>query len=785
MTSGRYGLVLREVGRLLGGGSVASLGAGQLLERFADSRDEAAFEALVSRHGPMVLGTCRRMLSDPHDVDDAFQATFLVLARKAGSIRDADRLGPWLHGVARRVATRSRALSARRRSRERPGVEDQAIEPPDALEGFEHRAAIDEELARLPEKYRAPLVLCYLEGLTHDEAAEHLRWPVGTVRSRLAGGRDRLRDRLTRRGLAPNAAVPAILTHVSIPQALLSATVRVATSAGSAPAHVANLAKGALAAMMWNKLKVIAALGLMAGLTSGGAAALSLRGGDGEAIAKTEAAPKQEDELAKLQGTWRLKTRQPGLIGDQDVSWTIEGKVLLAGEPGKAAEVSDMILGEQGGVKTVDLLQWKEDGTRSIQRCLYRVEGNTLVVCGGALDGTRPTDFKPGDSGLYPALYRFDRQPDEGREAIAKNSDDRGRLEKQLEATKKKIESLTALLRAIEVPVKRQGNLERPEGSPARRSIVIEERNLIKQELEASNKKAEESTARLQRLEPSNVPTPTVQELAEKLVGRAGSLERDLEAAHDQIKQLESRLADQQATIQLLQDRLEKRGKAAEVPSAPPADRPKLEEKTQGVSPMGPGSTGGGTGSRLPADEAKKTANPSRRPASPMVMQLGGALLLVIPAEHDRATVLNTETGTRTTYRPPQGVTRLIPLVSSGLVSLDLRGPELRQVVVFDAKTGKWYPHDLAEPATEANPIVGPQYVTYSLGRFLYMFSVPATKWSVLELKRDPGKARNLFPFPGTSTSPDGKMMIPEGDLIHIYSPQTGEWTHIDIKDEK
>ena len=203
MTSGRYGLAWREIGRLFGGESASGLGAGPLLERFAADRDSAAFEALVGRHGPMVLATCRRMLPDPHDADDAFQATFLVLARKAGSIRDPDRLGPWLHGVARRVAARSRALAGRRRSVERPGGDEPMDTSPDALEGAEVREVLDEELARLPEKYRAPLVLCYLDGLTHDEAAEALRWPVGTVRSRLAGGRDRLRDRLTRRGLAP------------------------------------------------------------------------------------------------------------------------------------------------------------------------------------------------------------------------------------------------------------------------------------------------------------------------------------------------------------------------------------------------------------------------------------------------------------------------------------------------------------------------------------------------------------------------------------------------------
>jgi RNA polymerase sigma factor (sigma-70 family) len=297
MTSGRYGLVLREVGRLLGGGTAASLGASQLLERFAADRDPAAFEALVGRHGPMVLGTCRRMLSDPLDVEDAFQATFLVLARKAGSIQDADRLGPWLHGVARRVAARSRALSSRRKSLERQDIEEPAAESPDLLERLEIREALDEELARLPEKYRAPLVLCYLEGLTHDEAAEALRWPVGTVRSRLAGGRDRLRARLTRRGLAPSAAVPALLPSGALSPTLISTTVRVATTAGSPSAHVLNLAKGALIAMAWNQWKAVAVVGLMAGLTVGAAGVVAQQGEAGKAEAPAAKTSKDQPSI--------------------------------------------------------------------------------------------------------------------------------------------------------------------------------------------------------------------------------------------------------------------------------------------------------------------------------------------------------------------------------------------------------------------------------------------------------------------------------------------------------
>ena len=154
-----------------------------MLERFVTSRDETAFEALVARFGPMVLGVCRRSLDNPQDVDDAFQATFLILVKKARSIRDGDRLGPWLYGVAYKVASRARAQSWHRLRRERSHAEEAAVVMPLESERNEWNALLDEELNRLPEKYRAPIVLCHLEGQTHDEAAARLRCPVGTVRS--------------------------------------------------------------------------------------------------------------------------------------------------------------------------------------------------------------------------------------------------------------------------------------------------------------------------------------------------------------------------------------------------------------------------------------------------------------------------------------------------------------------------------------------------------------------------------------------------------------------------
>ncbi|WP_165251073.1 RNA polymerase sigma factor [Paludisphaera soli] len=224
----------REVERLLRDGVDAPGGDARLLHRYRAERDESAFEALVDRHGPPVLALCRRYLRDPADVEDAFQATFLVLVRKGGDLRDGDALASWLYGVAYRVAMRARSDLLKRRAREgdREGVSVAAVEPPAPDDAIE---TLDRELARLPEKYRAPLVLCYLKGRTHDQAAAELGWPVGTVRSRMARARSILHDRLSRRGLDASAAfalLRADLTVASIPPSLVAATVAAGRFAG-------------------------------------------------------------------------------------------------------------------------------------------------------------------------------------------------------------------------------------------------------------------------------------------------------------------------------------------------------------------------------------------------------------------------------------------------------------------------------------------------------------------------------------------------------------------------
>src|SRR4051794_8961012 len=205
-----------------------------LLGRFVDQWDQGAFRDLVGRHGPMVLGVCRRILRDPHAAEDAFQATFLLLVRKAGAVRRRESVGPWLYGVARRVASEARGVASRRRvpghlDPEAPGMDDHG-----GLERDELHAALHEELGRLAEKYRAPLVLCYIEGLPHEDIARQLGWPIGTVRGRIARGRDLLGARLVRRGLTPAAVLLALgllpEAEAAVPERLVKAIVRSAVA---------------------------------------------------------------------------------------------------------------------------------------------------------------------------------------------------------------------------------------------------------------------------------------------------------------------------------------------------------------------------------------------------------------------------------------------------------------------------------------------------------------------------------------------------------------------------
>ena len=183
----------------------------QLIDNYVARRDPAAFRDLVARHGPAVLRTCLRLLHDSHEAEDAFQATFLILVRRAPSIRDPDRLGLWLVGVARRVAARARRRGARQSERERRWAAMHSTVHEQDWPLLEIRRAVREELSGLPDHYRLPLSLCYLDGLTHEEAARRLGCPVGTVKVRLVRARGALRDRLDRRGIALGVAFLLLL----------------------------------------------------------------------------------------------------------------------------------------------------------------------------------------------------------------------------------------------------------------------------------------------------------------------------------------------------------------------------------------------------------------------------------------------------------------------------------------------------------------------------------------------------------------------------------------------
>ena len=275
---------LRQIHRLFDTGTVAGLTDGQLIERFVSTRDESAFTALVGRHGPMVLAVCRTVLRDSPEVEDAFQATFLVLIRRAGTIWRRDAVGGWLHRVAHRVAVQA-SLDRSRKNSLTGQVDDLSalVARDETSRDEDWRVPLHEEVARLPERFRLPVVLCYLEGKTHAQAAFELRSGEATVRRRLAAARELLRSRLTRRGVAfasgglfaalqreASAAVPPCwidaLTQLAGRLAAGEAAVRVAVSA--APARLAETLVRSLVAGQIRNFATVAALVVAVGLVA-------------------------------------------------------------------------------------------------------------------------------------------------------------------------------------------------------------------------------------------------------------------------------------------------------------------------------------------------------------------------------------------------------------------------------------------------------------------------------------------------------------------------------------
>ncbi|SIN87267.1 RNA polymerase sigma factor, sigma-70 family [Singulisphaera sp. GP187] len=379
--------VLRQIQTLYATGAVGGLTDAQLVERFLgrDGADrEDAFAALVQRHGPMVLSVSRRMLAGSADVEDAFQAVFLVLARKAGAVRRVDGLKAWLYGVAVRTAKEARRRSARRRAREGGTLDESAaLFAPDDQGRSDLLALLDEEIDRLPSRYREPVLLCELEGASRQDAARQLGVPEGTLSSRLSRGRSLLRDRLARRGVGLGTGLVATLisepASASLPEPLAASTVRLAlefaatgATAGAVPMAVASLAEGVLGMIIMSKLKLIlvaiALLGAATCLTAGLAVAV------GPTQVGQPPDPKPAPPAAVAEANDKKTTPQPiqvrGVVVDE------------AGRPVAGAEVRALAFTdrEARGVSGVD-------GSFAIPIRRPRVDGASLLA--RSVDGNR------------------------------------------------------------------------------------------------------------------------------------------------------------------------------------------------------------------------------------------------------------------------------------------------------------------------------------------------------------------------------------------------------------
>jgi RNA polymerase sigma-70 factor (ECF subfamily) len=414
---------------------------GQLLERFRTRQDEAAFEALVHRHGPVVLGVCRRVLHNPHDAEDAFQATFLVLVRRAGSIGKQESVGSWLYGVAYRTALKAKVHAAiRRRHEQQAGDMPRAVSVAD--QSWQDLCPVlDAEVNRLPEKYRAPIVLCYLEGKSKEEAARELGWPTGTVSGRLARARDLLRSRLARRGVALSAGLLVLVLSqnaatAAVPASLVGSTVHAATlfapgkavAAGIASTKAALLAKSVLLTFLLARLKLATALVLTTSLlaTSAGFLVYRVRAAEHHLPRRQAQAPAALAAVKKVQGPETKNARSQGDKEKLQGTWMpVAGKRGGAETRGSEELVLTSALafeGDQYLMRTRDAItegSFRLDparkpraidlsiqGTNQRVAAIYEFDGEYLKLCLGSHGDERPTEFKTSSRCTFLLLQR-------------------------------------------------------------------------------------------------------------------------------------------------------------------------------------------------------------------------------------------------------------------------------------------------------------------------------------------------------------------------------------------
>ena len=388
---------------------------GELLERFALRGEEAAFEALLRRHGAMVLGVCRRMLGDRHAAEDCFQAVFLVLARQAGSLRQPEALAGWLYGVALRTARKARAQAARRRTCERRSARPVVAEPPDELLWRDLRSVLDEAIALLPVKYRLPFVLHHLEGLTVTQAAAQLDCPVGTVAARLARARDQLRRRLVRRGLtlaagALTAALAEGLARARVPPPLLSSTLRAAALVAAIPDKIATLTQGVLTIMTLTQRKAAILVVLALALLSGSAAWMAhplpaAAPKPGQTGGKRTAPQDRED----IQGEWAVLSEiQEGKdITQGKTTLVFSGETLTFRDDNKDSCKATFDLCPLTRPGRIDVV-FAREGWSLLG--LYRLEGDLLTLCLAVPGTRRPTTFE-SRAGSRLVLFVLKRNP--------------------------------------------------------------------------------------------------------------------------------------------------------------------------------------------------------------------------------------------------------------------------------------------------------------------------------------------------------------------------------------
>ena len=423
MARAPVGAAMRQFERIFGGeGTVAGLTEAQLLDRFAASGDDAAFEAIVRQHGNAVMAVCRRLLVDPHEAEDAFQATFLVLARRAGSIGRSRPIGPWLVGVAYRIARKAQVASARRRRRElvAAGHRPESTAAPDPTT-IDLGPVLWEELHRLPGKYRDPVILCWVEGHSHDEAADRLRWPVGTVKGRLHRAKETLQKRLSHRGItAPAVGLSAWFSSEAsaavVPPPVLGSTVTLAAAgaagggallAGTVPAASILLARGALRTMFIAKLSMsAAAITLISGSLVGGVGVIASSTRDG-----TSYPDAQEDSIGVVPREPEQAVSPSASKTEDDVSANQGGSATKGGFQGDPfAEHFQRKLTEQQTGRMLEELQHQR-----VEAARKRLEAQKAYFEAGSINIDRYLDAARA---LLDASLAVSSTPDDLRQAL-------------------------------------------------------------------------------------------------------------------------------------------------------------------------------------------------------------------------------------------------------------------------------------------------------------------------------------------------------------------------------